>query len=355
MSSGNRIFGFIKAERLYLLMLIFIMAANLFVMAHPPEKKDKVSSRKKIAKLMSRQEIMAQERRIRELLEKNRFLGSVITTSAFLSALILLLGLILCVRGLALKLSGRNVMVAYGAPPDVGWGLIDICRIATVFFFFGYVLAFAGSIVSHVLAIKSHDDRLATVLHATIMDIIGISIVLYFVSKKFNGGLASLGISFRNTLRDIRIGVIGYVTTLPILALILVIVITILQITRYDQPTSTALEILYEDSRPKLLLVLTVLVTFLGPIAEEMFFRGFAYPAVRKRLGIKNAMILVSVVFAMLHMNVVAFFPILGLGILLAYLYEKTGSLIPSIAVHVIHNSAVIFLAYLYKIIALPK
>jgi len=355
MSSDNKVLSFMRSQRLYVLMLIFIIAANLFAVSYPHKEKDKASSKKKIHRLMSRQEIIAQEKRIKEILEKNRFLGNIITASAFLCAVMLMLGLVLCVRGLALKLSGRNIMVAYGAPPDVGWGILDVCKAVVVFFFFGYALAFAETIISHAFALKGHDDRLATVLHATVMDVIGISIVLYFVIKKFKGKITNLGVSFKDLLRDIRIGVIGYITILPILALILVIVIAVLQLTKYDQPTSTALEILYEDSRPKLLLILTVLVTFLGPIAEELFFRGFAYPAVRKRLGVKNAVILVSAVFATLHMNVVAFFPIFGLGILLAYLYEKTGSLIPSISVHVIHNSVVVFLAYIYKIIALPK
>lgn len=355
MSSDNKILNFIRANRLYVLMFIFILTANLFVASHPVKDEETAHPKKKMSRLMSRGEMMAQEKRIKEVMERDKFLGSVIAASSFFCTLILMIGLFLCVRCLVMRLNGRDVMVAYGTPPDVGWGLLDVCKIIVAFFFFGYLLAFSELFISHALAVKSHDDRLATVLHATIMDIIGIWLVIYFVIKKFNGRLTSLGVSFRNLLRDIRIGVIGYVTMLPVLAMILVIVITILQITKYDQPTSTALEILYEDSRPKLLMVLTVLVTVLGPIAEELFFRGFAYPVARKRLGIKNAVILVSVVFAMLHMSVIAFFPILGLGILLSYLYEKTGSLIPSIAVHVIHNSAVVFLAYLYKIIALPK
>jgi len=355
MSSDNRISNFIRANRLYVLMFVFIMAANFFVIGHSTEEKGKAPSKKKISQLMSRQEIIAQEKRIKEILERDKFLGTIITTSTFLCALILMAGLFLCVKCLALKLNNRDVMVAYGAPPDVGWGILDVCKIVVVFFFFGYLLAFAESLVSRAWALKSQDDRLATVLHATIMDVIGISIVLYFVIKKFKGGLVNLGVSFKNLLRDIKVGIVGYVAILPVLAAILVLVIAILQFTRYDQPPSAALEILYEDSRPKLLLILTILVTVLGPVAEELFFRGFTYPAARKRLGIKNAVILVSVVFAMLHMNVVAFFPILGLGILLAYLYEKTGSLIPSIAVHIIHNSVVILLAYIYKIIALPK
>jgi membrane protease YdiL (CAAX protease family) len=37
------------------------------------------------------------------------------------------------------------------------------------------------------------------------------------------------------------------------------------------------------------------------------------------------------------------------LGILLAYLYEKTGSLVPSITVHITHNLASLFMVFLVK------
>nr|HPN66915.1 CPBP family intramembrane metalloprotease [Candidatus Omnitrophota bacterium] len=74
-----------------------------------------------------------------------------------------------------------------------------------------------------------------------------------------------------------------------------------------------------------------------------------------RRIGARNAIIAVSLVFSLLHLNIVSFFPILALGVLLAYLYERTGSIIPCIAVHVVHNTAVVFFVFLYKLIALPR
>jgi membrane protease YdiL (CAAX protease family) len=41
--------------------------------------------------------------------------------------------------------------------------------------------------------------------------------------------------------------------------------------------------------------------------------------------------------------------PIMALGVLLAYLYEKTGSIIPSITVHVIHNVGTVFMVFIAK------
>jgi len=158
----------------------------------------------------------------------------------------------------------------------------------------------------------------------------------------------------KNIKRDIKLALAGYLAILPVLAVIMIIVFIGVKVFTYEPPETKALELLYEAHKPGLLLVLTLLVTLVGPFAEELFFRGFAYPVFRKKIGVRNSILLVSAIFALLHMNIVSFFPILVLGILLAYLYEKTGSLVPSITVHVIHNTAVVFFAFLYKVIALP-
>ncbi len=354
MSSGKNFKEFMKKDRIYPLMLIFIIIINI-TSAVSPVKEKKHEHQRRVGMMMSRDEIISQEKRIEEMLKENKILAVVLPSVFFLSALVLLWGLILGIRCLTAKLSGGDVMVAYGSPPEVGWGVLDIFRVIIAFFFIGYVMQFFEAGIFRVIGIKRPDEKLATVVTSTVMDVTAVLVVLFFVVEKFKSGIAGLGVTFKNLWRDVRIGIAGYVTLLPILALIMIIVLSALELIKYDQAASPALELFYEHGRPKLLLVLTVLVTFLGPVAEELFFRGFAYPVLRKRIGIKWAMILVSAVFALLHLNVIAFFPIFALGLLLAYLYEKTGSLMPSITVHVIHNTAVVFFVYLYKLISIPR
>ena len=343
-------------NRLYLVMLSFIVATEIFLAVSPlPEKKGKLAEKKRSHRILTPDEIIAQEKRIRELLANNDILGFTVTASTFASALVLLAGLIMGISCIARKLNGRDVMAAYGSPPDARWGFIDILRIIVTFYFFAFLIQWIESYILGLMKIKTADNTLFDVVNATVMDIVGLGIVLYFVLNKFKSGLAGIGLTFKNMGRDIRIAVGGYLTIVPVLAIIMIIVFIGLKVFNYEPPETKALEMLYESKGTRLLLILTVLVTVIGPIAEELFFRGFAYPVFRKKVGVRNAILLVSVIFAMLHMNIVSFFPILALGILLAYLYEKTGSLIPSITVHVIHNSAVIFFVYLYKMIALPK
>ncbi len=351
----DKIRKFAFENRVYLFLLSFIIATEIFLVLSPsPERKEKLAE-KKSHKILTAQEVLAQEESIKELLARDSMLGFAVTASTFLSAVALLAGLIIGIRCIARKLNGRDIMAAYGSPPEVRWQFIDILRVIVTFYFFAYLLQWIEADILGLMNIKNPNEVLFDVLNATLMDVIGLVIVLFFAVNKFKSGLAGLGLIFKNTARNMRLAIGGYFTLIPVLAIIMILVFIGIRVFSYEPPETKALEMLYEAKGTKLLFILTALVTIIGPIAEELFFRGFAYPVFRKKIGVRNAILVVSFIFAMLHMNIVSFFPILALGILLAYLYEKTGSIIPSIAVHIIHNSAVIFFVFLYKLIAIPK
>jgi len=80
----------------------------------------------------------------------------------------------------------------------------------------------------------------------------------------------------------------------------------------------------------------------LQPLAEETLTRGFIYAYLRKRLGASLALLLQALIFVVAH-NFGSFdffedIKIFILGIALGYLYEKTGTLYPSIAFHASFN-----------------
>lgn len=81
------------------------------------------------------------------------------------------------------------------------------------------------------------------------------------------------------------------------------------------------------------------------PLTEELFFRGVLYAWLR-RWGVWLATLISAGVFAAVHVNpgvmVVAFL----LGLVTAYVYERSGSLWSSILVHVAVNSMGLLLLY---------
>ncbi len=91
------------------------------------------------------------------------------------------------------------------------------------------------------------------------------------------------------------------------------------------------------------LLGAAVLVVIIAPFAEEIFFRGFFYRALRNRLSTAGAATIAAVVFGLVHFSgtdTVPLLPMLAfLGLLFCLLLEWTGSLYPGIALHAINNA----------------
>jgi membrane protease YdiL (CAAX protease family) len=98
---------------------------------------------------------------------------------------------------------------------------------------------------------------------------------------------------------------------------------------------------------PHQFLLIVLAGAVLAPIAEETFFRGYVFASYRVRYGPLVAAVLSALLFGALHLNVQAFVPIFCMGLLLAWLYQRTESLLPGIIAHGLNN-ALAFAALYY-------
>ena len=90
------------------------------------------------------------------------------------------------------------------------------------------------------------------------------------------------------------------------------------------------------------MLAVAFLVSVVAPIAEEFFFRGFFYGALRNWRGVLPAAIVTGLVFGAIHAGSSDWeflFPLAVFGFLLCLLRERTGSLYPCIVLHCANNS----------------
>ena len=83
------------------------------------------------------------------------------------------------------------------------------------------------------------------------------------------------------------------------------------------------------------------LVAIAAPISEEIFFRGMMFGGMRRRMPMLAAAFLSAAVFGLLHAftGLSAVPPLIAFGFILAVLYEKTGSIVPGILLHMLNNS----------------
>ena len=93
---------------------------------------------------------------------------------------------------------------------------------------------------------------------------------------------------------------------------------------------------------PTAVAVTVVGAVLFAPVFEELIFRGLLYGSLRARFSWPVAAVASAVVFGLAHgYGTVGFASVLASGILWAYVYERTGSLLPGMAAHVVNNAAV--------------
>jgi hypothetical protein len=87
--------------------------------------------------------------------------------------------------------------------------------------------------------------------------------------------------------------------------------------------------------------VQVLLIVVLAPISEEVCFRGMLFGGLREKLPRIAAALISGFIFGGLHglTGITAVPPLMIFGFLLALLYEKTGSIVPGILLHMLNNA----------------
>lgn len=99
-----------------------------------------------------------------------------------------------------------------------------------------------------------------------------------------------------------------------------------------------------QDADPATFILLTILAVVVAPMAEELVFRAGVYRFLKGRYRARVAMVLSSALFALAHVNIASFVPLLILGILLSLTYEITGSIRVPIVFHACFNLNTVFI-----------
>lgn len=85
-------------------------------------------------------------------------------------------------------------------------------------------------------------------------------------------------------------------------------------------------------------LVQVLCLGMIIPLAEELLFRGVLFKRMREQSSFLQSAVCVSFLFSMFHVNIVQMVYTMGLGMLLAYAYEKYGSFKAPAVLHIAAN-----------------
>ena len=98
------------------------------------------------------------------------------------------------------------------------------------------------------------------------------------------------------------------------------------------------LDIFTRAESPAMIVLVIFLAVVVAPVVEELVFRAGLFRFLRLRLPRVVALTLPAVIFGSLHGNLVAFAPLVALGIIFSLAYERTGSLAVPVIAHGLFN-----------------
>ncbi|MBI5143935.1 MAG: CPBP family intramembrane metalloprotease [Candidatus Omnitrophica bacterium] len=341
---------FLRKERLYILLLVFIILMNV-LMGISDEDKGKTGKAIDFSlekKKEGIEDIFLKREEMEKVLRQKKPLAMLFSLASLLVLAILSLGIVIDVILASLKMSKKTLDIQTHKVKVVRWNVLDVSRVVILFLFFGYMVILIESALIGTFPILKNDN-FRMMLNSSILDVLGVIFVIYFTVVQYKEDLVSLGLSIKNFFKNVFYGMAGYIATVPVLIGVLAVIVLIIHLTKYVPEKQPVVELFLKEENAPFLVYSSVFAAVVGPFIEELFFRGFMYNAFKKYIGIFWATIFTAGIFAALHTNIVGFLPIMILGITLAYLYEKTGTLVSSITVHIIHNLSMVFLIFLIK------
>jgi len=175
----------------------------------------------------------------------------------------------------------------------------------------------------------------------------------------FTAGLRGFGIGRRSFTSDLTTASLGLLVSLCLCNLVMLATQIIFHWIhpQFKAPEHAVFTTLSGPRLPMFVRVNAILgAAILAPIGEELLFRGILQTVFRKLFAARwhryyhrwAAIVCVAILFGLVHESTPQFIPALFvLGVVLGYLYERTGSILVPIYLHILFNSKSLIWHYL--------
>jgi CAAX protease family protein len=243
---------------------------------------------------------------------------------------------------LARRWSAAHVLIAFQA-----WLLITLG--------FGILAGFALAIAAYVTGggTRVEQQWMSPLIVAllVVQNLAMAGVVLYTVLVQYDQRPVAAGLSLRNWGPKVVLGLLAAAVIIP---LSLGLEHLSIQVVRHAT-LSSMIQRAYHEQMDQLLEIFRgsrglamalLLIGIIAPCGEELFFRGFAYRCFRTRWGPITGMMASAALFSIIHLNPEGLLPIFVIGCALAFLYERTGSLVAPFTLHATNNIIAVLAAY---------
>ena len=237
----------------------------------------------------------------------------------------------------------RYTVAPVEAPPPgasrAPWGIADMAKAVGIVILLTFLISIPAALVADVIAGDQDIEDDPTALSI----LLGISIVLEalmlwtaynFSVRKYRLDFRALGLT--RPSRGAWMSPFGMVIGSLIVMYVYFGLLAAFGVT----PDTDLPEGVFDNAGP--FLVIFSLSVFVAPPVEEIFFRGFIFGGLRGRWGVVLAALASGLLFGLAHVGnpgtIYLLPPVAAVGVVFAFGYVYTGSIIPGIVAHLLFN-----------------
>jgi membrane protease YdiL (CAAX protease family) len=155
-------------------------------------------------------------------------------------------------------------------------------------------------------------------------------IAMPWLSRRSLGQLGLRGFGRTTIIAGVLGGIAMYVVTIGVADVQFVFT--------HQKPEETAISLFTSTHDTALIVAFTFLAAVVAPFMEEFIFRGFLFNAFLRYMPVWAAAVLSGIIFGASHGSPTAFLPLAASGVVLAYVYERSGSLTAAMLTHALFN-----------------
>jgi len=184
---------------------------------------------------------------------------------------------------------------------------------------------------------------------STAIDLLPMIMVGLLIGRmvRVDAGFRRVGLVPRHPTRDLRWAALAVPVALGLASVASLIAVTISAMLKQptDQVAHETLRLLRDEFSLTLLITVILSAVILGPVIEEIVFRGILQTSLVQLTGGRRwpALILTAGLFSITHWWVIvswqALLPLFVLGLVFGYVYERTGSLLTAVLTHAGFNA----------------
>lgn len=293
---------------------------------------------------------MSPEDQQKELRENLGLYLRVMALSLYMMAILvgLFLGIALLIWAAIQKNRGAPLLERdEPAPEEPRWRVWDAIVVFAVMILAGTALSLAAALARVKLALPESIGMWGQIAALLLAEALAAAYAIVIVRARYGQSIAALGFRRRAAGVNLVRGLLGYITVFPLFVAAGYVGTVLFKFFNLKRPVNEAIGFFVEAKSPAELLLLVLVVGLIIPFFEEFLFRGMFYGALRRRIGVTWGIVVSAAVFSLAHRILYQFLPIFVLGMLLAYLYERTRSLVANTFVHAMHNTLSVLLVIL--------